>query len=48
MFFEKIHIQYSARLRSVETNSPASGVWFLVNLVCTNLLQGPLTPEAAI
>ena len=30
------------------TYFPASGIWFLVNLVCTNLLQGPLTPEAAI
>jgi hypothetical protein len=34
--------------RSIETYVPASGIWILVNLVCTNLLQGPLTPEAAI
>ena len=34
--------------RAIETYFSASGIWFLVNLVCTNLLQGPLTPEAAI
>jgi hypothetical protein len=33
--------------RSIETYFSASGIWLLVNLVCTNLLQGPLTPEAA-
>jgi hypothetical protein len=34
--------------RSIETYFSASGIWLLINLVCTNLLQGPLTPEAAI
>jgi hypothetical protein len=33
--------------RSVETYFSASGIWLLVNLVSTKLLQGPLTPEAA-
>jgi hypothetical protein len=33
--------------RSIEAYFSASGIWLLVNLVCTNLLQGPPTPEAA-
>jgi hypothetical protein len=32
--------------RSIETYFSASGIWLLVNLVSSNLLQGPLTPEA--
>jgi hypothetical protein len=34
--------------RSIETYFSASGIWLLVNLVSSNLLQGPITPEAAI
>lgn len=32
--------------RSIEAYFSASGIWLLVNLVCTNLLQGPPAPEA--
>jgi hypothetical protein len=33
--------------RSIETYFSASGIWLLVNLVSSNLLQGPMAPEAA-
>jgi len=33
--------------RSIETCFSASGIWLLVNLVSSNLLQGPRTPETA-
>ncbi len=34
--------------RAIETYFSASGIWLLVNLVSSKLLQGPLTPEAAL
>jgi Domain of unknown function (DUF3786) len=33
--------------RAIETCFSASGIWLLVNLVSSRLLQGPLAPEAA-
>ena len=33
--------------RAIETCFSASGIWLLVNLVSSNLLQGRRTPEAA-